>query len=352
MQDIQVDLMAQLKSHLPVDQRRLRLISELLVALIKLQDACLSGWSRALNRPVSQQARYKQLQRFMRYFRFSQRLYAQLIWQRYGQGQQVVLTLDRTEWFMRGQWVQVLMLGIAHQGMSIPLLWQTHNRRGNSPVATRNALLRAFSQWLPISSEQQIWWTADREFGGKDWFKRLTHSKMHFCIRLKRNETVGPKGHTKRLHQLFETPRWRVLRQARWVKGQWLYLSGCRLANGDYVVLGSATPRQGLAWLYRQRWQIETLFGAFKSRGFDLTQCRINQPARLQTLLFVLALASTWAVEVGQWLIEQGVPLRLIWVEQQQRKAKSLFRHGLDHLQQVALHGWDYKALIQLLSCT
>jgi len=43
-------------------------------------------------------------------------LYSKVIWQLYGQGKQVYLTLDRSEWKMRGKWVQVTMIGIAHQG--------------------------------------------------------------------------------------------------------------------------------------------------------------------------------------------------------------------------------------------
>lgn len=352
MQDRQDALMHQLKPYLPVDQRRLRLVSQLLIALLKLSDAGLSQWSRALEGNASQPARYKQLHRFMRYFRFSQRIYAQLIWQRYGQGQQVVLTLDRTEWYMRGQWVQVLVLGIAHQGLSIPLLWQTHNRRGNSPVTTRNAMLRALQAWIQPRPEQQLWWTADREFMGKPWFGQLTARGMHFCIRLRHNLAVGQPGHTQLLYRLFQCRHWRVLRKPRWVSGQWLYLSGCQLATGEYVLLGSATPKAAYKQLYEQRWQIETLFGAFKSRGFQLGHCRLTHPKRIQTLLFVLSIGICWAVAVGEWLLEQGRSIPLLKQPTRQVTRWSLFRWGRDYLQDVLLNNGDYNRIIALLSCT
>ncbi len=92
---------------------------------------------------------------------------------------------------MRGKWVQVIMVGIAHQGMSIPLLWQTLNGQGNTPQVVRQALLVAVARWLKHRPEQQIWWVADREFIGKEWFEAITSRQMHFCIRLRKSALVG-----------------------------------------------------------------------------------------------------------------------------------------------------------------
>jgi hypothetical protein len=143
----------------------------------------LSKWCKALGGERSLEARYKQLQRFARFFRFSGRLYARCIWQLYGQDKEVYLTLDRSEWKMRGKWVQVIMVGIAHEGMSIPLLWQTLNGQGNTPKVMRRALLACFDKWIDYRQEQQIWWIADREYIGKAWFEEITSRGMQFCIR-------------------------------------------------------------------------------------------------------------------------------------------------------------------------
>ncbi len=96
------------------------------------------------------------------------------------------------------------------------------------------------------------------------------------------------------------------------------------------------------------------LFGCLKSRGFRLEETHVTDPARLKKLLALLALAFCWAVIVGEWLVAQK-PLK---IKKHGRLAKSIFRHGLDHLrrilcnlqslaQQVAL-----RRVIQLLSCT
>ena len=42
--------------------------------------------------------------------------------------------------------------------------------------------------------------------------------------------------------------------------------------------------------IYKTRWSIETAFGFFKSRGFNLEETHLTQPKRIELLLAVLAL--------------------------------------------------------------
>lgn len=224
-------------------------------------------------RGAQPEARYKQLQHFARFLRFSSKPYTQYIWQLYGQHKEAYLTLDRSEWKMGGKWVQVIKVGIAHQGMSIPLLWQTLNGQGNTPQVVRRALLSCFHKWIDRRQDQQIWWVADREYIGKEWFAQLISRGMQFCIRLRKSALVTTRGKAVRLDKLFETPHLRILSKAVQVHGCLLYLAGRRLANGDYFIICSANKTRRLALIYAKRWQIETLFAAFKSRDFNLEDC-------------------------------------------------------------------------------
>ena len=74
-----------------------------------------------------------------------------------------------------------------------------------------------------------------------------------------------------------------------------LYLSGCRLRHGEYLILVapefSPSPEQE----YRLRWGIEILFGALKSRGLNLEDTRLQDTERVSRLLALLAIAFTWA---------------------------------------------------------
>jgi Transposase DDE domain len=80
-----------------------------------------------------------------------------------------------------------------------------------------------------------------------------------------------------------------------------LYLSGCRLKDGEYLILASAEFCEKSHEEYRKRCGIETLFAALKSRGFDLEDTHIQDAERLSRLLALLALAFTWAFVVGLW---------------------------------------------------
>jgi len=73
---------------------------------------------------------------------------------------------------------------------------------------------------------------------------------------------------------------------------------------------------------------------------------------RLSKLLALLSLAIAWALRSGQWL-HQAKPLPL---KSHGRRAKSLFRYGLDYLRSIVLN-LDHKfeqflEAVQFLSCT
>jgi hypothetical protein len=85
MKDMEVDFQKQIRSHFQCDKRYVKRISRLIVSLLAVHQSALSKWSRALSGEQKVESKYKQLQRFVRFFRFSPRLYSQLIWQMYGQ---------------------------------------------------------------------------------------------------------------------------------------------------------------------------------------------------------------------------------------------------------------------------
>ena len=105
---------------------------------------------------------------------------------------------------------------------------------------------------------------------------------------------------------------------------------------------------------YRRRWQIETLFGCLKSRGFDLEQTHLRDSERLEKLLGLLALAVCWSWLAGE-KIRQTKP---ITVKKHGRRSKSIFRIGLDYLEHLFRNALRFtkskenQELILILSCT
>jgi hypothetical protein len=65
------------------------------------------------------------------------------------------------------------------------------------------------------------------------------------------------------------------------------------------LALASRTsPKRALA-LYRKRWKIGSLFGALKTRGFNLEATHMADPAKLSTLIALLTLAAALPARLG-----------------------------------------------------
>jgi hypothetical protein len=78
--------------------------------------------------------------------------------------------------------------------------------------------------------------------------------------------------------------------------------------------------------MYRRRWEIETMFGCLKTRGFRMEDTHITDPDKIEKVVFVLAIAFCWAYRMGD--IQDRV--QAIEVKTHGRRARSLFREGLN----------------------
>ena len=102
--------------------------------------------------------------------------------------------------------------------------------------------------------------------------------------------------------------------------------------DGDecvYVITNRA-PSAALSF-YKQRWTIENLFAALKTRGFNFEDSHITNADRLENLLGVLCLAAFWAVQLGE-LIAKCQPIQR---KAHGRREVSVFRLGLDALERL-----------------
>lgn len=355
MQDAERELKKQIESHFQCDKRYIKLISRLIISLLKLSDSNLSKWSKGMSGSMLLSSKYRCLQRFLSIFRFSNQLYFEVVWGVYAGQAEVFLSLDRTEWKMRGVWVQVLMLSILHDGVSIPLLWQCSSRHGHSSQTTKKALFHCLQAWISLQTGQQVWVCADREFGSKAFFQDCKKAGIIACVRLKKNTLVRSGQGDKKAYTLFDNNLRTSYFKPLKVMGLSLYLSGHKLKKkhdndkDEYFILACENYRKDLAMVYRKRWPIESLFAMLKSRGFNIEKCRVNHPKRIKTLLYILAIALIWAVKTGQWLIKNDkyIPLKT-FKDKTQQKVKSIFRWGLDHIQNILLNNLDFQPIVKL----
>jgi len=127
-----------------------------------------------------------------------------------------------------------------------------------------------------------------------------------------------------------------------------------RLAD-DYLIIIHHDENESAVILedYSERWQIETLFKCLKSGGFNLEDTHLTHQERLETLISLLAITFAWAHVVGEWRHTHHP----IIIKSHQRRAKSIFRYGLDWLRDVLLNSVEklsafHEALVLFLSRT
>ena len=99
--------------------------------------------------------------------------------------------------------------------------------------------------------------------------------------------------------------------------------------------------------MYRLRWSIETMFSCLKTRGFRMEDTHITDPEKIEKVLFVLAIAFCWAYRIED-IQYQTCSIKL---KAHERKAKSIFRKGLDLIRRTVFGGWTGRKFTRPLKC-
>ena len=344
-----------LTANLPWNKARIKFVARFLLALFSQRTVNLAKLATAFAGHASEAANYKRLQRFLHGFAVPYAEVAQFVVKLLGVPGPYTLALDRTNWQVGGVALNILLLSIVWRGIGFPLVWFVLPHAGNSDTRERITLLEIFIDLFGVPNIQCL--LGDREFVGKQWFAFLQAKRIPFQMRLKKDTLVkNGRGQFVPAWRLFTTTRLnqvRVIPEARQLWGLELYLSGCRLKHGEWLLLVAATFCAEPAQEYQKRWGIETLFGALKTRGFNLEDTRLTDEARLSRLLALLAIAFTWAFLVGQW----QAAVKALQLKKHGYPPKSIFRLGLDLLCRLVTN-FEYFDLIawhkviKLLSCT
>ncbi|WP_419906576.1 transposase [Hoeflea sp.] len=223
------------------------------------------------------------------------------------------------------------------------------SHRGNSSTPQRIDLMERYLRVFAASSIEAL--LADREFAGSDWMTYLIDNNVPFSIRLRENMHIETEGGP--VFQLRSLLRKRC-------KGQWkgwlpgmahtpenlLRFEGKTINGGELLLVATNIPAPKSARRhYRKRWCIECLFADAKTRGFNIEDTHITDPAKLATLLAlaVVALAMTWAYRyASQVMGRKGIRKKA-----HKLRSKSWFRTGVDILrrwilndQEKALEAW------------
>ena len=332
------ELQKKIQAYLPLHGARVTFMMKFVMAVVVVRGVTASTVASALNPRVLLESNERRIKRFFREVEVEGEGFAKLMLALLPEKNQLVLTLDRTTWELGVLCINILVLGVAYKGLAFPLLWTLLDKKGNSDTEERLALIDRVLTLVDARNIEAI--VADREFTGKNWFKGLRERQLVFIMRVRNNTRVESKARTRSAKQRYEHLKPQavyVCPKRCWVFGLRLYIAVTKSKEGELVVLVcNAEPDKALL-RYSRRWQIETLFSALKTRGFNLEDTHMTRPARLNTLLALLALAFAWAHLVGEWCYEQR-PLK---PKAHGYLPKSYFRRGLDALRSAILAGYS-----------
>lgn len=309
------ELKAVLADHLPWHGARIGFLAQFLLALFKVRSVNLAELATGFGGTAQVDSHYKRLQRFFRSFEIDPDSWARLLVRLVPVGAGPWrLTLDRTHWKFGAVDINFLVLGIAYRGIALPVFWSVLGKAGNSNTAERVALMERFLAVFGVERIAVL--LADREFVGAAWFRWLQARRIPFHQRLK-CDTLVPNRWNRILRvdallgslkpgQAYPLPG----RRPVW--GCFVHLSALRLEDGELLIIAtSGAPPHEAIDAYADRWQVETLFGCLKTRGFNFEDTHLKDAARLSKMMGLLALAFAWTHRTGEGLHDRDRPIPL-----------------------------------------
>lgn len=334
---IRTALLTTLSGKFSLGKSRLETLACLVIAMVSGRTVNLTHAACHLPGQALHASRYRRLQRFFQHVRLDQDVVAQMVVRMLNLSRPIPLALDRTNWKIGSRDINILVLAVVTRRFRVPLMWTLLTHQGNSDTQQRIALMERYLALFGASSIQ--WLLADREFIGSRWMDFLNKNSIPFAIRVKENlSIVLENGKVCSLRTLLRN------RRARSV----VHRFEGRLPETATPVRVAIKQLRTDAWLiimtnqddakaalnaYRKRWGIECLFGDAKTRGLNLEDTRLTDPAKLATLLGILAMAVSWAYRCAM----QTMGHRAIVRKVHGRREKSWFRLGLDALR-TSLH--------------
>ncbi len=127
-----------------------------------------------------------------------------------------------------------------------------------------------------------------------------------------------------------------------------LRLVAKRIKNGEWlIVLTNTTDPKRALRAYKRRWAVECLFADIKTRGLNLDDTHLTIPAKIETLVALLALAMTWTYRCAT----QTMGMKAIPRKTHGRRQKSWFRIGFDALRRAIANQPAWAANAWLSKC-
>ena len=231
-----------------------------------------------------------------------------------------------------GRGCMVLMVCVLYKKRALPIAWVVYKgKKGHTTAKRHIEALEKVKPLLPESSEVVL--LGDAEYDTTEmllWVQENTH--WRYVMRTSPQIYVQ-EGEKSQAICAYPLAKGQVFHreQVGFTQDASLFLNlvgwwGSRYEEPIFLVTNLSNAYQACRY-YRRRFQIETFFSDQKSRGFQIDQSHLSDPARLSRLLIAAFLAYIWMICLGLWVV---VTKRTGWIDRTDRIDKSLFRLGLD----------------------
>lgn len=337
---------------------RIKFLALMLKALCKVQTVNFERLAIGFDSSAQCSSSLRRIQRFVAGFNLCEDLIAKFIFKLLPDNEQVGLSMDRTNWKFGKANINILALGITYKGVAFPLLFKLLPKFGNSNTQERIELMEKFNQLFGFSKIKFL--VADREFIGQEWLDYLNQNHIPYHIRIRDNfhVTLPKNGHKVRARWLFNGLKQGQVKhypKIVIINNVLCYLSASviksKTGQFDYQFLISFKKPENALECYKDRWQIETMFRAMKTSGFNLEKTHLTDMDRILKLLLIVSIAFTWAYIVGDFLHQN---IKAIPIKKHGRRAISIFKYGLNYIANNLLNS-DFKQSMNIfyfLSCT
>jgi hypothetical protein len=299
-----------------LEPSKLLFLNLLINVLQDIKEVSLEKIATALPLPILFESRRKKVQRFLSLPILNlETLWMPIIknWlaQNFTANQVIYLVIDRTTWHRKN----LIMISVIYEQTAIPVYFELLPKLGSSNLSEQTSLI---SQVLPLFKEYKLIVLGDREFCSIKLANWLREQKLHFCLRLKKDEFVE-----------FENSVWQELDGLGLEPGISFFLEGVKVTKTKQIagfnlackwkrkILG-VVPKEGWFILtnlenlelalaaYKKRFDIEQMFRDFKSGGYNLEGTNVSDN-RFISLVLIISFAYSLATFQGQEMKKKGI---------------------------------------------
>ena len=143
-----------------INVARLKLMSFFICALCKVQTVNYERLALGFDTTVEKDSNLRRIQRFFASYILDHDLIARLIFKLLPKQNKYELTMDRTNWKFGQSNINILVIGIVHQGVAFPLLFKMMDKFGNSNTQERKEILERYNNLFGFQTIEVL--VADR----------------------------------------------------------------------------------------------------------------------------------------------------------------------------------------------